>query len=137
MTTSTTKSIALPPSPGSHRQLKDSSRVDMRDVTLKLFAKDCKSYNLVKTAEASYFSNEHRFVSEGQVQITLKAPMPGQPAPSTRLPDLQGLTLDLAEYKGRVVLLEFWSFDWPAFLETIPARAELDCGAPLPAVAVR
>src|ERR1700761_4867414 len=55
----------------SHRQTKDSARVDMREVTLKLFGKDCKSYNLVTTAEATYFSNEHRFYSEGQVQITL------------------------------------------------------------------
>lgn len=63
---------------GSHRQLKDSSRVDMREVTLKLYNKDCKSYNLVKTAEASYFSNEHRFYSEGQVQITLSVPIQGE-----------------------------------------------------------
>jgi lipopolysaccharide export system protein LptA len=63
----------------SHRQTKDSSRVDMRDVTLKLYSKDCKSYNLVKTAEASFFSNDNRFYSEGQVQITLTVPIEGEP----------------------------------------------------------
>jgi len=52
--------------------------------------------------------------------------LPGQPAPPTRLADIQGLPLDPAEYKGRVVMLEFWSFDWPSFLEGIPARTELD-----------
>jgi lipopolysaccharide export system protein LptA len=63
---------------GSHRQLKDSSRVDMRDVTLKLYSKDCKGYDLVKTAEASFFANEARFYSAGQVQITLNVPVEGE-----------------------------------------------------------
>ncbi|HEX3875699.1 MAG TPA: LptA/OstA family protein [Bryobacteraceae bacterium] len=62
----------------SHRQTKDSARLDMRGVELKLFSKDCKSYNLVKTAEATYFTNEHRFYSEGQVEITLSVPMQGE-----------------------------------------------------------
>lgn len=56
----------------------------------------------------------------------LAAVMPGQPAPPTRITDVQGLPLDAGDYKGRVVMLEFWSFDWPSFLEGIPARAELD-----------
>ncbi|MFN0007393.1 MAG: TlpA disulfide reductase family protein [Planctomycetota bacterium] len=56
----------------------------------------------------------------------LAAVMPGQPAPRTRLTDVQGLPLDPADYKGRVVVLEFWSFEWPGFLEGISARAELD-----------
>ena len=63
---------------GSHRQLKDSSRVDMRDVTLKLFNKECTAYNLIKTAEASFFSNENRFYSQGEVQITLSVPIQGE-----------------------------------------------------------
>ena len=52
--------------------------------------------------------------------------MPGQPALPIELPDAEGLPLVLASYKGRVVMLEFWSFDWPPYLEAIPARAELD-----------
>src|SRR5580658_187268 len=64
---------------GSNRQTKDSSRVDMRDVTLKLFNKACTAYNLVRTAEASFFNNEKRFYSQGEVQITLNVPMQGKP----------------------------------------------------------
>jgi lipopolysaccharide export system protein LptA len=79
---------------GSHRQLKDSSRVDMRDVTLKLFNKDCKSYNLVKTAEASFFANEHRFHSEGQVQITLSVPTSGESKHELVSIKSAGVTLD-------------------------------------------
>jgi len=63
----------------SSRQSKDSSRVDMRGVTLKLFNKACTSYNLVKTAEASFFNNEKRFNSQGDVQITLSVPMDNKP----------------------------------------------------------
>jgi lipopolysaccharide export system protein LptA len=63
----------------SHRQTKDSSRVDMRGVTLKLFNKACTSYNLIKTAEASFFSNEKRFYSQGDVEITLSVPLEGKP----------------------------------------------------------
>lgn len=52
--------------------------------------------------------------------------MPGQPAPPIQLLDAEGLPLALANYKGRVVMLEFWSFNWPPVLAGIPARAELD-----------
>jgi lipopolysaccharide export system protein LptA len=79
---------------GSHRQLKDSSRVDMREVTLKLYNKDCKSYNLVETAEASFFSNEHRFYSEGQVQITLSVPVQGEAKHQLVSIKSAGVTLD-------------------------------------------
>ncbi len=79
---------------GSHRQLKDSSRVDMRDVTLKLYSKDCKSYNLIKTAEASFFANDHRFYSEGQVQITLNVPLENQPKHELVSIKTAGVTLD-------------------------------------------
>jgi lipopolysaccharide export system protein LptA len=79
---------------GSHRQLKDSSRVDMRGVTLKLYSKDCKSYDLIKTDEASFFSNEHRFYSEGLVQITLNVPVAGESEHELVSIKTAGVTLD-------------------------------------------
>ena len=66
----------------------------MRDVTLKLYNKDCKSYNLVKTGEASFFANENRFFSEGQVQITLQVPVEGQPKHELVSIKSAGVTLD-------------------------------------------
>ncbi len=78
----------------AHRQLKDSSRVDMRGVTLKLYSKDCKSYNLIKTAEASFFANEHRFFSAGQVQITLSVPLEGETKHELVSIKTAGVTLD-------------------------------------------
>ncbi len=79
---------------GSHRQLKDSSRVDMRDVTLKLFNKGCTAYNLIKTAEASFFSNENRFYSQGAVQITLNVPIQGGAKHELVSIKTAGVTLD-------------------------------------------
>src|ERR1700722_4189637 len=79
---------------GSHRQLKDSSRVDMRDVTLKLFNRQCNAYNLIKTAEASFFDNDHRFSSQGEVQITLNVPMQGKPEHELVSIKTSGVTLN-------------------------------------------
>jgi peroxiredoxin len=55
----------------------------------------------------------------------LEAVMPGHPAVPTKLKDAEGLPLDLADYKGRAVMLEFWSFESPPYTEAIPARAAL------------
>ncbi len=78
----------------SHRQLKDSSRMDMRKVTLQLYNKDCKSYNLIKTDEASFYANENRFYSEGQVQITLEVPVDGPSKHELVSIKTAGVTLD-------------------------------------------
>ena len=51
--------------------------------------------------------------------------MPGQPALAIDLADPDGRPIALPEYRGRAVMLEFWSFHWPPFLDGIPARQEL------------
>ena len=60
-------------------EARDSSRVDLKGVTLKLHDKRGGTYDLVTSAAASYFKTEHRFYSEGEVQITLKVPETGEP----------------------------------------------------------
>ena len=62
-----------------YSQEKDSSRLDLSGVRLQLFAKEGDAYDLVTSANATYFTNEHRFFSEGEVQITLNIPMQGEP----------------------------------------------------------
>jgi len=62
-----------------YSQVKDSSRLDLSGVRLQLFAKEGDAYDLVTSANATYFTNEHRFFSEGEVQITLNIPMQGEP----------------------------------------------------------
>ena len=43
-----------------------------------------------------------------QLQLS-KSLMPGNPAPSFSIPDTNGVTVSLADYKGKVVLLDFWA----------------------------
>ena len=62
------------------RELKDSGRVDLRGVELRIPNKECTAYNLVKSAAGSWFKSENRLFAEGVVDITLKIPMEGQPA---------------------------------------------------------
>jgi lipopolysaccharide export system protein LptA len=60
-------------------EARDSSRVDLKGVTLKLHDKRGGTYDLVTSAAASYFKADHRFYSQGEVQITLKVPETGEP----------------------------------------------------------
>ncbi len=61
------------------RQAKDSGRVDLRGVVLKLHDEHAKTYNLVKSAAATFFQGDHRFFSDGAVEITLDVPEEGAP----------------------------------------------------------
>lgn len=60
-------------------QISDNSRADLTQVVLQIYAKDCDSYNLIKSAAASFYPNDHRLYSEGAVEITLDVPAHGQP----------------------------------------------------------
>ncbi|HLK46885.1 MAG TPA: LPS export ABC transporter periplasmic protein LptC [Bryobacteraceae bacterium] len=76
------------------REVKDSSRVELKNVGLKLYKKCSDDFDLVKSAAATFFSNEHRLYSEGDVEITL-----GVPAGEPDKPDLvsirsSGVTFD-------------------------------------------
>jgi thiol-disulfide isomerase/thioredoxin len=51
--------------------------------------------------------------------------MPGAPAPSVEVVDDMGQKWSVGAYKGRVLLLEIWSFEFPACLQAVPARAAL------------
>src|SRR5215471_13651199 len=63
------------------QQGKDSSRVEMKDVVLKLFRQEGTEYDLIKSSAATFFSAENHLYSEGEVEITLAVPSEGQ-APS-------------------------------------------------------
>jgi thiol-disulfide isomerase/thioredoxin len=55
----------------------------------------------------------------------LSRSMPGQPAPSSPIADADGIKFQVADYKGRVVLLDFWTSKIPACAEAFPSRAAL------------
>jgi lipopolysaccharide export system protein LptA len=61
-------------------QVKDSSRIDLKNVTLRLHNRDDETFNLVKSAAASFATADQSLYSEGAVQITLRVPLVGQPA---------------------------------------------------------
>lgn len=56
------------------REVKDSSRVDLKDVALKLYKHCTDDFDLVKSGAAAFFTREHRLYSDGDVDITLGVP---------------------------------------------------------------
>jgi lipopolysaccharide export system protein LptA len=61
------------------RQAKDSDRVEMRGVLLKLYNKAGDAFDLVQSAAATFFSNQDRLYSDGDVEVTLAVPTDGEP----------------------------------------------------------
>jgi lipopolysaccharide export system protein LptA len=59
----------------------DSSRVDLKNVTMNVYAKDGKSYDLVTSAAATFDTNTRNLYSAGETQITVGVPVEGQPPP--------------------------------------------------------
>jgi lipopolysaccharide export system protein LptA len=60
-------------------QSKDSQRVELRGVRLKLYNRDASAYDLVTSAAATLTNSDNRFFSDGDVAITLGIPTTGQP----------------------------------------------------------
>ena len=59
------------------RQIKEDSRVELRQVELKSFHKDGDAYDLVRSAAATFNAVDRRLYSDGEVEITLGVPMQG------------------------------------------------------------
>ena len=78
----------------SMQQVKDASRVDLKNVTMKVYSKDAKTYDLVKSAAATFNTAEKSLYSEGDVEITLNLPVEGQPAKPPTVIKTSGLTCD-------------------------------------------
>ena len=76
------------------KEAKDSSRVDFKVVTLKLYSKNGETYDLVKSAAATLYNNEHRFYSEGEAEITLAIPKTGPPKRTPVMIKSSGVSFD-------------------------------------------
>ena len=55
------------------QQVKDASRVDLTNVTMKIYAKDGKTYDLVKSAAAAFNTEAKSLYSQGDVEITARS----------------------------------------------------------------
>lgn len=61
-------------------QQQGSNQVHLDEVELKIYNKTGDEYNLVKSANADFDQAGSRMYSEGEVEITLRVPVEGQPA---------------------------------------------------------
>jgi lipopolysaccharide export system protein LptA len=82
------------------RQASDSSRIDLKGVTLEVYNKTATSYDLIKSATATYFTSENRLFSEGAVDITIGVPAEGEQPPNLVSIHTSGVTLDAASGKA-------------------------------------
>jgi lipopolysaccharide export system protein LptA len=61
--------------------LADSSRVNLKGVTMKIYAKDGQTFDLVTSAAATFDTNSRNLYSEGETEITVGLPVEGPPPP--------------------------------------------------------
>jgi len=61
--------------------LADSSRVDLKGVTMRIYSKKGDTYDLVKSAAATFDTKTKNLYSAGETEITVGLPVEGQPSP--------------------------------------------------------
>jgi lipopolysaccharide export system protein LptA len=82
------------------RQVKDSDRIDLKNVTIKIPDKDNATYDVVKSAAAEFFSSDHHLYSEGEVEITLRVPKEGLPSRTPVSIKSSGVNFDSETYRA-------------------------------------
>ncbi len=76
------------------RFLKDSSKLELDSVELRLFQKDGDHYDLVKSPMAVFSQSEGKMFSDGEVEITLDVPVKGNPPHQLTSIKSTGITFD-------------------------------------------
>jgi lipopolysaccharide export system protein LptA len=82
------------------RQVKDSDRVDLKNVTISIPNKDDATNDVVKSAAAAFFSSDHHLYSEGEVEITLRVPKQGPPSRTLVSIKSSGVNFDSETYRA-------------------------------------
>ena len=82
------------------RQVRDSDRVDLKNVAIRIPNKDDASFDVVKSAAASFFSSDHHLFSEGEVEITLRVPKEGPPTRTPVTIKSSGVNFDSETYRA-------------------------------------
>ncbi len=78
----------------SMQQVKDASRVDLKKVVMKIYSKDAKTFDLVKSAAATFDTTARSLFSQGEVEITLNLPVDGPPPAAPTIIRTSGVTCD-------------------------------------------
>src|SRR5260370_18309129 len=78
----------------SMEQPTDASRVELKKVTMKIYSKLGQTYDLVKSAAASFNTTDRSLYSQGEVEITLNLPIEGSPAKQPTVIKSSGVTFD-------------------------------------------
>ena len=82
------------------RQLKDTDRLDLKNVTIQIPNKDDATNDVVKSAAAAFFSSDHHLYSEGEVEITLRVPKEGPPSRTLVSIKSSGVNFDSETYRA-------------------------------------
>ena len=82
------------------REVKDSSRVDLKGMKLRLPGKKDDTYDLINAANAQFYKSEHRLYSEGDVEITLNLPTAGAPQRAPVVIHSAGVTFNTETYRA-------------------------------------
>jgi len=76
------------------RQLASDSHVELKNVAIKLYSKDGDTYNLVKSAAATFNAKDRSLFSEGDTEITIGVPVTGEPAKQLTVIKTSGVSFD-------------------------------------------
>jgi LPS export ABC transporter protein LptC len=82
------------------REIKDSSRVDLKGMKLRLPGKRDDTYDLVEGADAQFYKGEHRLFSQGEVRITLNLPVAGSPQRAPVVVHSSAVTFNTETYRA-------------------------------------
>jgi len=81
------------------------------------------SKNIYDAVSGKFFLSPHiREICDNKIE---KLTLIGQPAPKIGAHDIAGNRVDLNDYKGKVVLIDFWATNCPPCLEEFPRMKQL------------
>ncbi len=93
------------------RQIAADSHVELEGVTMMLYSKDDSTYNLVKSAAATYNANDRSLYSQGATEITIGVPVEGQPQKQLTVIKTSGVTFDSTSGRADTDQPSTFSFD--------------------------